>query len=76
VNIRSVSAAVAVIALLLVIVGSILTVTWATEQGAPFTNYDLAEALFNSWGPTLIVVGALLFASMMGGVFIAQEEKE
>jgi len=27
-------------------------------------------------GPTLIVLGALMFAAMLGGVYIAQEEKE
>jgi len=61
--------------LLLIVVGSILSVTWDGSQ-VQFSNKDLGIAIFTSWGPTLIIVGVLMFASMLGGVFIAQEEKE
>lgn len=61
--------------LLLIVVGSILSVTWDGSQ-VQFSNKDLGFAIFTSWGPTLIIVGVLMFASMLGGVFIAQEEKE
>jgi NADH:ubiquinone oxidoreductase subunit 6 (subunit J) len=61
--------------LLLIVVGSILSVTWDGSQ-VQFDNKDLGFAIFTSWGPTLIIVGVLMFASMLGGVFIAQEEKE
>ncbi len=33
-------------------------------------------AIFHTWGPTLILVGVLMFASMLGGVFIAQEDEK
>ena len=61
--------------LLLIVVGSILSVTWDGSQ-VQFSNKDLGFAIFTSWGPTLIIVGVLMFASMLGGVFIAQEENE
>jgi len=61
-------------ALLLIIAGSIISVQWVgTLQ--EFTNQQLGNAIFESWGPTLIIVGLLMFASMLGGVYIAQEEK-
>jgi len=41
-----------------------------------FTSKDLGMAIFETWGPTLIIVGLLMFASMLGGVYIAQEDRE
>ena len=74
-QVRTASAIVSVVALSFVIMGSVLTMTW---EGEPFqfTNEDLGYAIFSSFGPTLIVLGVLLFAAMMGGVFIAQEERK
>jgi len=75
VNYKSIATGISIITLLLVIIGSILTVTWPGQM-TQFDNVGLAEMLFNNWGPTLILLGALLFASMMAGVFIAQEDRE
>ncbi|MCX6652662.1 MAG: hypothetical protein NT137_04840 [Methanomassiliicoccales archaeon] len=69
------AAAVSAIALLLVVLGSIITITWAGTY-TEFTTNDVGKAIFETWGPTLIIVGLLMFASMLGGVYIAQEEKE
>lgn len=74
-NFKSVATGISIIALLLVIIGSIMTVTWPGSM-TQFDNKGLAEILFNNWGPTLILLGALLFASMLGGVYIAQEDRE
>jgi NADH:ubiquinone oxidoreductase subunit 6 (subunit J) len=69
-------AAISAIAFLLLIIGTILTVTWSATGPQQFTNEQLGTAVFDSWGPTLIVVGLLMFASMLGGVYIAQEDRE
>jgi NADH:ubiquinone oxidoreductase subunit 6 (subunit J) len=68
--------AISAFALLLVMLGTILSVTWAAGAPQQYTNLDLGTMIFNSWGPTLIIVGLLMFASMLGGVYIAQEDKE
>jgi NADH:ubiquinone oxidoreductase subunit 6 (subunit J) len=65
----------AVAALFFVIVGTILTVTWQGELHQLPTS-DVGTAIFHTWGPTLILVGVLMFASMLGGVFIAQEDEK
>jgi NADH:ubiquinone oxidoreductase subunit 6 (subunit J) len=62
-------------ALFLVIIGTILTVTWPGELSQVPTS-DIGTAIFHTWGPTLILVGVLMFASMLGGVFIAQEDEK
>ncbi len=67
--------AISAIALLLIVLGSIITVQWIGTYHA-FTSNDLGMAIFETWGPTLIVVGLLMFASMLGGVYIAQEDRE
>ena len=74
-NIRRLFALLGVVALLLIVLGSLLTVTWVDNFHA-ITTQTLGEAVFNSWGPTLIIVGVLMFASMLGGVYIAQEDRE
>ncbi len=72
---KAIVAFLACLALFLVIVGTILTVTWQGDLHQIPTN-DVGTAIFNTWGPTLILVGVLMFAAMLGGVFIAQEDKE
>ncbi len=72
---KAIVAVLACLALFFVIIGTILTVTWQGELHQVSTN-DVGTAIFHTWGPTLILVGVLMFASMLGGVFIAQEERE
>ncbi len=67
--------AISALALLLIVLGSIITVQWAGTY-TQFTSKDLGMAIFETWGPTLIIVGLLMFASMLGGVYIAQEDRE
>ncbi len=74
-QVRTASAIVSVVALCFIILGSVLAMTWEGEL-APTTSEELGEAIFSLFGPTLIVLGVLMFAAMLGGVFIAQEEKE
>lgn len=74
-QIRTACAIVSVVALSFIILGTVMTMSWETPFD-PTSNEDLGYAIFTNWGPTLIVLGALMFAAMLGGVFIAQEEKE
>ncbi|MDD1770815.1 MAG: hypothetical protein LUO79_07000 [Methanomassiliicoccales archaeon] len=67
--------AISTLALLLIVIGSIITVDWIGTYNQ-FTPKDLGMAIFETWGPTLIIVGLLMFASMLGGVYIAQEDRE
>ncbi len=72
---RAAIAVLGCLALFFVIVGTILTVTWQGDLNQIPTN-DVGTAIFHTWGPALILVGVLMFASMLGGVYIAQEDKE
>jgi NADH:ubiquinone oxidoreductase subunit 6 (subunit J) len=36
----------------------------------------IASIIFEQWGVLVIVLGLVLFATMLGGVFIAQEEDD
>jgi NADH:ubiquinone oxidoreductase subunit 6 (subunit J) len=72
VNYKSLATGISIIALLL---GSIITVTWPGEM-TQFATTNLAQVLFDNWGPTLIVLGAVLFSAMIGAVYIAQEDRE
>jgi len=64
-------------AVLLVFVGaSILTVTWPDGPVAQFTTDQFGTILFNQYGIVVVVLGLLLFASTIAGVFIAQEEEQ
>lgn len=74
-HVRTACAIVSVVALSFIILGTVMTMSWEAEW-MPTSNEDLGYAIFTSFGPTLIVLGALMFAAMLGGVFIAQEEKE
>jgi NADH:ubiquinone oxidoreductase subunit 6 (subunit J) len=74
-QVRTACAIVSVVALSFIVMGTVLTMSWETPADPP-TSSDLGYAVFTSFGPTLIVLGALMFAAMLGGVFIAQEEKE
>jgi NADH:ubiquinone oxidoreductase subunit 6 (subunit J) len=74
-KVRTACAIVSVVALCFIILGTFLTMSWEAPA-APPSNSDLGYAIFTSFGPTLIVLGTLMFAAMLGGVFIAQEERE
>lgn len=64
-------------AVLLVFIGaSILTVTWPSGTVAQFTSAQFGLLLFDKFGIVVMVLGLLLFASMIAGVFIAQEEEQ
>lgn len=61
---------------LIVVVGALLTAQWPAGSLTMTNNNDLSNTIFNDYGLAVFVVGIVLFVSMLGGVFIAQEEKE
>ncbi len=62
-------------AVLLAFIGvSILTVTWPSGPIAQITTAQFGTILFGQYGVVVVVLGLLLFASIIAGVFIAQEE--
>ena len=64
-------------AVLLVFIGvSILTVTWPSGPVAQFTTAQFGILLFGQYVFVVVVLGLLLFAAMIAGVFIAQEEEQ
>ena len=65
------------VAVLLVFIGaSILDVTWPSGPIAQFTTAQFGALLFDKYGMVVVVLGLLLFASIIAGVFIAQEEEQ
>jgi NADH:ubiquinone oxidoreductase subunit 6 (subunit J) len=71
-----------VLALALLFVGAILQVSWPdTEAIDNTTNEDVGNALFGAddasgYGLVMFFIGLLLLVALLGGVFLAKEEKE
>ena len=63
--------------LLALLLGVLLTAQWPGGWGiSEIPAGDLGVTLFENYGIAFLIVGVVLFVSMMGGVFLAQEEKE
>lgn len=67
---------VAAVLFLVVVLGSILLSQWPAGSLHSTDNHALGNAIFNDYGLAILIVGVTLFVSMLGGVYIAQEEKE
>ncbi len=72
---QAVPAAVAAIVFLIVILLAVVSTTWggAPDRGQTSTN-AVATALFSDWVLPFEVVGVLLLAAVIGGVFLAKRE--
>lgn len=75
-NKRNVYIGITLAMFLVVVVGALLTAQWPAGSLTSTNNNDLSSAIFNEYGLAVFVVGIVLFVSMLGGVFIAQEEEE
>ena len=75
-NKRNVYIGITLAAFLVVVVGALLTAQWPAGSLTTTDNNELSDLLFNEYGLAVLVVGIVLFVSMLGGVFIAQEENE
>jgi NADH:ubiquinone oxidoreductase subunit 6 (subunit J) len=75
-NKRNVFVGITLVAFLVVVMGALLTAQWPAGSLVDTNNDDLSSMIFNEYGLAVLVVGIVLFVSMLGGVFIAQEERE
>ena len=75
-NKRNVYVGITLAAFLVLVVGSLLTAQWPAGSLTMTNNDELSSMLFNEYGLAVLIVGIVLFVSMLGGVFIAQEENE
>jgi len=74
---------IAILALALIFVGVMMSVHWpqvGQDQQTP-TNEDVAKTLFgednnSGYGLVMFLIGLLLLVALLGGVFLAKEEKE
>lgn len=75
-NKRNIYVGATIVAFLVIVVGGLLTTQWPAGSLTTTDNNELSSMIFNEYGLAVLVVGIVLFVSMMGGVFIAQEENE
>jgi NADH:ubiquinone oxidoreductase subunit 6 (subunit J) len=75
--------AIAILALALIFVGVMMSVHWPQvgQDQQPPTNEDVAKTLFgednnSGYGLVMLLIGLLLLVALLGGVFLAKEEKE
>jgi NADH:ubiquinone oxidoreductase subunit 6 (subunit J) len=75
-NKRNLLVGIAAALFLVVVVVSVLITAWPAGFMHPTNNTLFSQTIFNDYGLIILVVGLTLFVSMLGGVYIAQEEKE
>lgn len=73
-NRRTIASIIAALALFLIVLGSILSVDWNAGEMTEVGTERVGSSLFDDYGFTFLVVGLLMFAAMMGGVFLAKED--
>ena len=69
-------AGLAVLFLSLFVLGSLAVTVWPAGELTHIGLETLGNSTFEQYGVTFLVVGLIMFASIMGGVFIAREEDE
>ncbi|MDD1771738.1 MAG: hypothetical protein LUQ09_02330 [Methanomassiliicoccales archaeon] len=59
---------------------SIFSVEWGDVSSIAVTSKEwtvaVGEAIFNDYGVAVVMLGLLLLAAIMGGVFLAQEDDD
>lgn len=75
-NKRNVLIGITLVAFLVLVIGSLMAAQWPAGSLIETDNNELSSILFNEYGLAVLIVGIVLFVSMLGGVFIAQEENE
>ena len=76
----------AILALAFLLIGAVLSVHWPSsasfdEQNDTVSNQDVGKAMFgesgtSGYGLVMLLVGVLLLVALLGGIFLAKEEKE
>lgn len=67
--------------LALLFVLAVTAVSWPEGELDPISNEDVAETMFGTSGSVgyaliVLMIGLLLLVAILGGVFLAKEEKE
>ena len=72
------------VAMALLMIGAILTVHWPSgdvkQEDVP-TNEDVGKTLFGEsngtgYGLVVLLIGLLLLVALLGGIYLAKEERE
>jgi NADH-quinone oxidoreductase subunit J len=73
---QAIPAAIAAVVLVVVVVLAVASTAWGGngERGTTQTN-DVARALFDTWVLPFEVVGVLLLAAVIGGIFLAKRDR-
>lgn len=71
----------AVFAMALLFIGAIMMVDWPKGDMDAIDNREVAKTLFGTtggvgYGLVVFLIGVLLLVALLGGVFLAKEEKE
>jgi len=72
---------VAILAMALLFIGAITSVPWPKGDMDQTSNQDVGRTLFgvtdsSGYGIVMLLIGLLLLVALLGGVFLAKEEKE
>jgi NADH:ubiquinone oxidoreductase subunit 6 (subunit J) len=69
-------AGMSVLVLAMLIIGSLLMAVWPAGEPTNIGLDDLGIGTFETFGVTFLIVGLVMFTSMLGGVFLAKEEDD
>ncbi len=73
---NKVTAGLASMVLLVIMLGSIVSVEWGSETMSSIAFGDVALVLFELFGAALLVLAFVMFSSLLGGTFLSKEEGE
>ena len=69
-------AGMAVLFLSIMLIGSLVVATWPAGEITNIGLEKLGLTTFETYGITFIIVGLVMFAAMLGGIFMAREDEE
>ncbi|MFY9606788.1 MAG: hypothetical protein WAS24_08700 [Thermoplasmata archaeon] len=77
----TVARGVAILAMALLFIGAITSVSWPKGDMDQTSNQDVGRTLFgvtdnSGYGIVVLLIGLLLLVALLGGVFLAKEERE
>ena len=74
---QAIVAKVLVVGLLLeLMLYSVFSIEWGDIGGTVLKTAEIGTAIFADYGAAVLMLGIMLFAVIIGGVFIAQEEDD
>jgi len=71
---QTILAILATIVLLVIVLGTVVLAAWSPGEITEIGMEELGNSMFEEYGITFLVVGVLMFAAMLGGVFLAKED--